>query len=297
MSSIYGLLIMQIGGFFALALAAYFLVRRHSRAAAGALCAGIIVAGVIFAGFSTLVLIADHHQEGVNVASDVGTSSPDAETVVSTPDAGASTHRVTLHVPPRLLGEDRSPLLVWLHGTGGGPEELEAQLGPIAEQLGFVFFGISATRPTAGGRFEWTEEFERDRDHVKAAIDELSTQQRKDFAPIVVLGFGDGAQVATNLALSEPWVDGALVFSPGWRGPPQDLLPLLNVRRDRKRAVVVVGEREAPATLSAAREDAAALTEAGFEVTIRVTDEQSRHALPEDFVASFPRWWSIAAGP
>ena len=205
--------------------------------------------------------------------------------------------KVITRVPAALQGKEKAAVLVWLHGMGASPEGLERFMAVYGARLGFVYLAVSATSPNGPNRFTWSEDHARDRAHVRTVLRAEEKRLGMKFEPVVLLGFSQGAQLAVNLALREPWVDGLIALSPGWAGTPRDIFSAESVKRNGKGAVVVHAEVEHPDTIKSSKEDAKVLQRAGFDVMYRSTTDHVGHSFPPDFVEMFPSWWKHSSAP
>ncbi len=208
----------------------------------------------------------------------------------------ADVHRVPVNIPTALQGQPRIPALVWLHGAEGNPDLFVAKNAPRGEALGFATIGISATTPGGPNVFAWSGDARLDREHVLAALRGAAEAHATTFDPVVLIGLDEGAQLATELALSEQWVRGAIVMSPRLSGEAKDLDWLIEKRPGPRNAIVVVGEGARPEWLETAQAAAAVLERAGYDVEHHVTRNQHAHGLPPDFDERLAAWWYQTSG-
>lgn len=167
-------------------------------------------------------------------------------------------------------GVPDAPLLLLLHGTGGGPGDLVrlareispgspllAPLGPVSENGAARWF-----RRLAEGVFDHEDVVARTgqlAEFVTAARQEHGVADRR----VVAVGFSNGANIAAALALLRPEVlDEAVLFSamlPLPESPQRDL--------SGSRVLLSGGQRDPMAPMVAARDLVAVLRDRGAEVT------------------------------
>lgn len=153
-------------------------------------------------------------------------------------DVGLS--RVTNHAwayRPKKVGEP-APLIVLLHGAGGGARRFLAEFTREADRHGAILLALQSAGRT------WPQRKEEvimgtDAANLEDALAELLTQAPVDRARIVLLGFSDGASHALSAGLANPQRFRAIVaLSPGYAFAPRSLdtsqrIFIAHGRRDR----------------------------------------------------------------
>jgi predicted esterase len=118
---------------------------------------------------------------------------------------------------PAAVAKDALPLLVILHGAGGGPEHALSQVQAQAERDGFLVLAPRSRAPTwdviRGG-------FGADIRALDGALGWIGDRYPVKQASIAIGGFSDGASYALSVGLGngELFSD-VLAFSPGFAAP------------------------------------------------------------------------------
>lgn len=121
-----------------------------------------------------------------------------------------------LHLPPQVDGTPL-PLVVLLHGAGGGAHDVLPVLRPLADHRRLALLAPDSRGPTwdvlLGG-------FGRDVAYLDAALAAAFARVPVDPARVAVAGFSDGASYALGLGLANGDLFGTvLAFSPGFVAP------------------------------------------------------------------------------
>ncbi|MFE3172325.1 alpha/beta hydrolase [Amycolatopsis sp. NPDC059090] len=116
-------------------------------------------------------------------------------------------------------GDPDLPVLLLLHGTGGGPDDL---LG-LASELSPGSGTLAPTGPVSeNGAARWFRRLSEgvfDHDDVLARADELAdfltaAREKHGFGRVVAVGFSNGANIAAAVALTRPdALNEAILFS------------------------------------------------------------------------------------
>ncbi|WP_135470004.1 alpha/beta hydrolase [Crenalkalicoccus roseus] len=116
---------------------------------------------------------------------------------------------------PAAPGAGALPLIVMLHGHGGGAERMLRRLGPVAEA------GLVALPESLGATWDVLEGgYGPDVARLDAALARLFAAWPVDPARLAIGGFSDGASYALSLALMNgDLFSHALAFSPGFAAP------------------------------------------------------------------------------
>lgn len=133
-------------------------------------------------------------------------------------DEGAIAYR------PAGLGKEPAPLLVLLHGLGGGPDEMIDRFRAEADRRGVVLVAPKSLGPTwdlladrspnalAAGRARLGDDPPR----ITRALRAVATRLPIDQHQIALGGFSDGASYAITVGTSAPGLFRTLlIFSPG----------------------------------------------------------------------------------
>ena len=191
------------------------------------------------------------------------------------------------------------PLAIWLHHHGQNPKELKEsrdQYQHWANELGIAFIEVSATARRTKG-YEWTENLEADRQYI---FDLLSLHQDKikpEWPRVALIGFGQGAKVAGDVALSDPEkFAGAILMSPvGNKYKPAPLDP--NVKSHKSQTYFCfVGEDEAFEKALITRKYAITLKETDAKLTYKIYPGIEKHSKPPDFDENLSRWLNEILG-
>ncbi len=201
------------------------------------------------------------------------------------------------HVIPAGYQNDRPiPVVVGLHGLGDSAKNFLGRdefYQSLANNLGVALIAVSGTQPSGPRSFTWSENLERDRQHIEDALAKLSDRLTFRRDAVVLYGFSQGAAVSASLAANYPeQYAGAIALSPGSITdiqPPGTASPLLGQRK----FVAVCGDGEHPSTLAAAKLWANWYSQHGARVVNRVTPSHDSHSFPPDFEEVFPQWISL----
>jgi phospholipase/carboxylesterase len=249
-----------------------------------ALAASGLLAAVLVAGCSAArgdgergVPAAGGHAQGRL------TARPGVETTRSCPPGitriGPRTGRPTLFDVPRGAASRRLPLVVSLHGAGGGAENGLGLLRPLADDLGFAVLAPASTGPTwdvvLGG-------FGADVARIDRALRRVFRRCSVDPDRIAVAGFSDGASYALSLGLANGDLFPRVVAcSPGFvmNAPPQG----------RPRVFVSHGTADQILPIDqCSRVIVPRLRTMKYDVTYR--EFEGRHEMPADVLAEALRW-------
>jgi phospholipase/carboxylesterase len=233
-----------------------------------ALAASGLLAAVLVAGCSAArgdgergVPAAGGHAQGRL------TARPGVETTRSCPPGitriGPRTGRPTLFDVPRGAASRRLPLVVSLHGAGGGAENGLGLLRPLADDLGFAVLAPASTGPTwdvvLGG-------FGADVARIDRALRRVFRRCSVDPDRIAVAGFSDGASYALSLGLANgDLFRHVIAFSPGFIAPaPAHGMPTVFISHGTRDPVLPIEQTS--------RRIAPDLRRAGYDVRYREFD-------------------------
>jgi phospholipase/carboxylesterase len=176
---------------------------------------------------------------------------------------GAPTGRPTLFYVPRAAASRRVPLVVSLHGAGGGAENGLGLLRPLADDLGFAVLAPASTGPT------WDVvrgSFGTDVARIDRALDWIFRRCPVDRDRIAVAGFSDGASYALSLGLANgDLFRHVIAFSPGFVAPtPARGMPAVFISHGTRDSVLPIEQTS--------RRIVPALRRAGYDVRYRELD-------------------------
>lgn len=188
-----------------------------------------------------------------------------------------------LYVPPGLQAGRPAPLVVTLHGAGGGAEGGLSLLRPFAAEHGLVLLAPASRQPTWDGV---RGGYGVDVDVIDRALDRVFRTVPVDPERVAVAGFSDGASYALGLGLANGDLFRRVVaFSPGFIPPaPRVGKPVVFVSHGDGDAVLPVR--------STSRRIVPALRRDGYDVTYREFDGQ--HTVPRQVVQLAVEW--LASG-
>ena len=185
-----------------------------------------------------------------------------------------------LHVPPGLAAGERLPLVVTLHGAGGGAEGGLALLRALAGEHGLVLLAPAsrgATWDAIGGSYGADVEL-IDRS-LRAVFERLPIDPRR----VAVAGFSDGASYALGLGLANGNLFSSIVaFSPGFvpGAVARTGTPAVFVSHGTEDEVLPI-ERTSRAIVPALEDD-------GYDVTYREFD--GPHTVPPEVARAAAEW-------
>lgn len=145
-------------------------------------------------------------------------------------------------IPPSQDATKPAPLMLLLHGGGGGSDRLMREFVPLATELGVVLLAPEAERRTwdVVRSFQYGGEpaFGGDVKRVDASLEALFDMVRIDPARIAIAGMSDGASYALSLGLRNGALFSHIIaFSPGGIAPfvgrPEPRIFISHGRKDR----------------------------------------------------------------
>ena len=175
--------------------------------------------------------------------------------------------------------ESEWPLLVLLHGAGGGAEDWRG----FATRLGEMGIAALAVDSRVGSWDVIRGGFGPDVAFLDGALDHAFRSVRVDPARLGLAGFSDGASYALSLGLPNGDLFSHLVaFSPGFMVTTEE--------RGRPRIWVSHGRSDPILSYVATqRQIVPALEEAGYEVTFRSFD--GGHSVPAEVAGEAMDWF------
>ncbi|MEX5269966.1 PHB depolymerase family esterase [Kocuria sabuli] len=200
---------------------------------------------------------------------------------------GVEDERDSLLYVPASAGTDRAvPLLVSLHGAGGGARGGLDLLRAVADEHGVAVLAPASRGSTwdaVGGRYG------ADVDVVDRSLRRTSELLRVDPERIAVAGFSDGASYALGLGLANGELFGDVVaFSPGFVPPAR--------RAGQPRAFVSHGAADEVLPIErTSRRIVQELEEDGYDVTF--VEFEGGHAVPPEVVRQAVEWLRLGTPP
>ncbi len=200
----------------------------------------------------------------------------------------------TPHQDPIALPRTRAPgapltVALYLHGIHS-----RGEIGPreqrLADELGIAIVAVDGTLPSGERRFRWSESAELDLARLDAALarhaGELGAR-----GPLLLYGFSQGGAAAGELALRYPErFAGVLLLSPGTATE----VTLDDVVATPAHAHLILrcdaAAGEAGSTVKTTRQYCAAGERLGARTRLRLVEDATEHAFPEDFRAVFGGW-------
>lgn len=198
--------------------------------------------------------------------------------------------KTALVLPEGYKKDKPVPVVIWLHGLGSRPDDfVDDDLQNLADEMNAAFLGVSGTLPRGPRSFVWSEDPVRDARRITEALKEVSDKLQP--GPVVLIGFSQGAQVGLEVAARHPdHFAGAIVMSPGTRGPVRLKEVKASPTLARRGFVVVCGAKEHPGNVAQAAEDARWLKGAGAQVIHKPYPDLATHSFPPDFAERLPEW-------
>ncbi len=185
-----------------------------------------------------------------------------------------------LYVPRSYDPERAAPLLVMLHGAGGGAANIVQLVKPHADRHGIIILGPQS----AGATWDLIEQdLGPDVARIDALLETLFSTYRIDASRVAVGGFSDGASYALSLGIMNgdlfPHV---VAFSPGFMAP--------RVQNGRPRFFISHGEDDRVLPIDrCSRRIVPQLRSAGYEVEYRAFD--GGHSGPSDIARDAIDWF------
>ncbi len=186
-----------------------------------------------------------------------------------------------LYVPETAARERPLPLLVYLHGATGSPQQGRTRLGPLADQFGTLLLSPGSKDTT------WDairNGYGQDVETIDAALKRTFETCRVDSRRIAVCGFSDGASYALGLGLSNADLFGAVMaFSPGF-------IPAGMQRQGKPRLFISHGTNDTILPIdSCSRRLVPELKRAGYKVSYR--EFEGPHTVPREVAEEAFRWF------
>jgi len=198
-------------------------------------------------------------------------------------------HRDPIALPRARAPGAPLPVALYLHGIHS-----RGEIGPreqrLADELGIAIVAVDGTLPSGERRFRWSESAELDLARLDAALARHSGELGAR-GPLLLYGFSQGGAAAGELALRYPErFAGVLLLSPGTatKVTLDDVVPTPAHARLILRCDAAAGE--AGSTVETTRQYCAAGERVGARTRLRLVEDATAHAFPEDFRAVFTGW-------
>lgn len=189
-----------------------------------------------------------------------------------------------VYVPDSYEPDRAAPLIVVLHGAGGGPESMLRLMRPHADRIGAIVIV-----PQAVGR-TW-DIIERrslgpDVQRINDLLAVVFAHYNVDPKRVCVSGFSDGASYALTLGIGNgDLFTHVIAFSPGFMSG--------RVQHGASRYFISHGTRDQVLPVDrCGRHVSAELKRAGFDVQYREFD--GPHTVPDDIATAAIRWFAGA---
>jgi predicted esterase len=188
---------------------------------------------------------------------------------------GSGPRKPALYVPPGLRREAAVPLVVLLHGAGGGASDILPLMQAEAERRKFLLLAPQSQGPT------WdviVRDFGPDVTALDHSLRQVFKAFRVDPERIAVAGFSDGASYALTIGLANGELfKHVLAFSPGFIAPtPQAGAPRVFVSHGDADSVLPIDR--------CSRRIVPRLEQAGYAVDYR--EFRGGHVVPAEMVTT-----------
>jgi predicted esterase len=184
-------------------------------------------------------------------------------------------------------------VLVGMHGLGSCAAAFVQveRFQSLADELHMAIVGIDGPLRTGKCTFSWSEDPARDADHIRRQLAGIADRVTTAPGELIVFGFSQGAQMAFEVAFSNPGeYRGAIVLSPGTL-KDATLRELRPQPGNAKQAFVCTsGAEEHSGNVAAMLGDCNFARNGRAKIEIKLYEGVASHDLPGDFIESFPHW-------
>src|SRR5262245_55083461 len=199
--------------------------------------------------------------------------------------------RIRVVVPTNYKDAEPITTVVWLHKEAATPEDLvnEFRVRRLADEMNVAFVGVSGTHIRGRGLYAWSNDQALDYNRVKIAMKEAAGEFTVKPGAVVLVGFGQGASVAIEMAIRHPdEFAGTIAMSPSgdFRLEPVAPSELLTKRG----FVITAGDLEFEGHIKLADDLTGWLHRAKAKVQRKRYPKQGRHIMPTDFDLRLPEW-------
>lgn len=199
--------------------------------------------------------------------------------------------RTAIRLPPNARKGVPLDLVLGLPPDGGDPDDYvdERAFRRQADALGIAFAAVSGTVSLGPKAYRWSVLSEDNARRVSDGLDEVRAGMPMGVRSVVLLGFGEGAQVAIETVARDPArYAGAIAMSPGGPIWQLDEVPATD---HPGRYVIAMGTLERFDVVGTSYADASSLHDRDASVLLHPAWLYARHTLPPDFDTEFPRWF------
>ena len=185
-----------------------------------------------------------------------------------------------LYVPPNYAPSRPAPLVLALHGAGGGGRSHLDHLRSIADQHGLIVLSPTSRESTWDVIYG---DYGPDIRFIDRALDETFNRYAVDAEHLAVEGFSDGASYALSVGLGNgDLFTHILAFSPGFMAPP--------AQRGAPSVFISHGTNDPVLRIDVcSRRIVPRLEGAGYDV--RFVEFRGGHTVPPDIVEDAARWF------
>lgn len=205
--------------------------------------------------------------------------------------------KTSVILPKNYDGKSPIPVMIGLHGYGSSPDGfVDDAYQSIADRLNVAFVAVNATETVGPNSFQWSEDVEKDREHVEKVLKGIPDLV-PDRTKIGLFGFSQGGFVAIAMAARYPNdYRGALIMSPGGNSTPDITEYPRDPKHSQQQYFVTVGAGEAYGNVIIARAFDRSLNDIGAPHELKVYPDMSEHSFPPDFIEKLPEWTSKILG-
>ncbi|MEK6642751.1 MAG: dienelactone hydrolase family protein [Planctomycetota bacterium] len=185
--------------------------------------------------------------------------------------------KVTL--PSKHDADEKTPLLVVLHGAGGNMKETSATWKKVADKANAILLTPQGTIEQGVG-FNWGQDTDTVEENVLMAIDKVAGEHKIDKSKIVLAGFSQGAMMTWGLALRNPDTFCGIIPVAG-RCDAKSESAFSDTDLAKLKAYLILGEDDNEALNESAKSAAKKLEKKGAKVGVTVIRDLG-HAYPDN---------------
>lgn len=200
--------------------------------------------------------------------------------------------RTAVFVPEHYEPRYAYPLIVWLHSEGSSERQF-LDLMPKISDRNYVGVSIRGALPDPNalpGQYRWGQtpaQCHATANEIERVIRPIQERYHIHSSRIHLAGFGNGASMALQVALSHPeHFAGVAALGGLW---PKNFTPLSNFRELRETRVLLgTGRNDTRTTVTAVSRAAQLLHSAGLHPTVR--EYETGHELTAEMLTDVDRW-------
>lgn len=201
---------------------------------------------------------------------------------------GDASARPTALVLPSRARKRKPRAILALHEDGGDPSRFLSSFQRRADRIGVAFVGVSGPTRLGPNAFRWSDDPAENAARIDEAVESVRARVRTGDLR-VLLGFGEGAQVALEVAARDPErYAGAIALSPGGASRVREIAKVPG--NERQRFVIAFGMLESWEFYASSVDDLYALRDLGARVDLHEAWFYGVHTLPPDFDVQLPKW-------